>query len=543
MEDIDYARQVALQITGDQSNNNASIKECINVICEHFDHILSKLPGSVYWKGSDGAYLGGNDNLAYLVGLSSRSELYGKTDEFFAKSLGWNEQVVNSFREDNKKVMNGCSIINREEPMFRDANNKMIHQLTTRVPLINKKGNIVGVLGTSIDITDLVKTKLSLKKEKEKAEVASYAKSRFLATVSHELRTPLNGMLGMAQVLLNSRLTKGQREQAKIIFRTGNDLLYLINNILDFAKLEEEQTGVSSEVFHLQDVCNRLMMLLQHDLSATVKMTVKVDESLAKSYFSDARKIQQILINLLSNAMKFTSAGEISLTVNLHRREKSYDMVCFRVADTGSGIAECEQEKIFDRFYKIETPQHVNQEGTGIGLAVVKSLVDILNGKVKVSSKLGKGTCFDVIIPLQHDSQLCDDTPIQVGETEASQYCGKILLVEDNRINQMVVSEMLRNTRIDIDSVDTFAQAMVFIQENSYDLILLDINLPDGNSLELLSAINVAERSSMPPIIAVSAGVAESDMKVAEKIGIKGYIVKPIKMQELLKVLAPLKQS
>jgi len=417
--------------------------------------------------------------------------------------------------------------------------------LTYKVPLYDKKNCVVGVLGTSIDITKRKQAEEQLKVAVQKAEAANKAKSDFLAVMSHELRTPLNGIMGMSQVLKESEVSKAIfSEYVDSILLSGNELLGLINDILDFTKADLGQLTLENETFDLHQMLDRIRSRFAEKASEHgLQFAIDCDASVPQWLIGDVRRVRQILTNFITNALKFTHHGYIRIKVSAHNGSKDAAVVRFSVEDTGIGIPEDQLFHVFEKFKQARTgdsKQYARKYGgTGLGLAIVKQLVDMMDGKVSVTSKLGNGSVFVCELPLKTPIKKLIRNKSSSKEIISQNFLqGKhILLVEDNLMNQKVAKLMLEGARCKVDVASSGEEALSKLF-NSYDLVLMDVSLPDISGLDVTSEYRRREKSSQhTPIIALTAHALAGDKELCINAGMDDYLVKPLIVEKLYDIL------
>ncbi len=380
----------------------------------------------------------------------------------------------------------------------------------------------------------LQKKNKELQEAKEKAETAVQAQSKFLSTITHELRTPLYAVTGLSQILLDENPRDDQIKNIESLKFSAEHLLTLINDILYINKLESEGYKISLESVSLENKISNIINALQSSSSLdNVELRYTYDKNLKENYITDKVKLLQILINVIGNATKFTKEGFIEVRVSKYDSTKDFDIVKFEIEDTGIGIDKDKLEEIFNRF--TQGSVEINKEfgGTGLGLSIVKELVTALNGAISVQSELGKGTTFTIQLPMQ-----VAVLPKKVNEKQAKKQRIKnikVLLVEDNKINQMVTSKLLQKMNIDCVIVDNGESAILEAKENTYDVILMDINMPGITGFEATQKIREFNKEII--IIALTAlEVVDKDLEFNAYL-FNQVIVKPFIKEDFNKRL------
>ncbi|PIE89813.1 MAG: hypothetical protein CR997_09050 [Acidobacteria bacterium] len=371
---------------------------------------------------------------------------------------------------------------------------------------------------------------------KERAESATRAKSEFLANMSHELRTPLNGVVGMVSILLEMEDAPNKLEYLQTIQKSGDNLLAIVDDLLDFSKTEAGMLALAKEPFTLKDVINNtIQLMLNKAEEKNISLTLKIAASVPEIVLGDQVRLSQIILNLIGNAIKFTENGQVTLHVNCRGSS-----LVFKIVDTGIGMSKDQQTKLFERFTQADTSITRRFGGTGLGLAITRNLVELMGGSIQLNSKLGKGTTFTVKLPLQLPSGSAKSKQ-QVGIKPRSQSQEKhILIVEDNPVNQRVAEVMLQRSGCTSDLAGNGREAIDILKEKDFDLVLMDLQMPVLDGLEATALIrkpSTGTRNPDIPIIAMTASGLESDRQACFDVGMNGYIPKPVKLQKIKKFI------
>jgi len=329
------------------------------------------------------------------------------------------------------------------------------------------------------DISEQKASEAALKDAKERAEDANAVKSKFLASMSHEIRTPFNAVLGILELLKETPLTDDQSELINTASNSSQALLRIINDTLDYAKISSGKIDLLETPFQATKIFDNIQALFEpvvKEKLLTFKLVSKADQDLFLN--GDQGRISQILMNFISNAIKFTKSGTINLIIEAQiRPDGKYDLYC-AVQDSGMGISKVHQDALFDEFYMVDDTDTREQEGTGLGLAICKSLTEAMGGDIGVKSELGQGALFWISIPLQ-SAQAPQEVMTSESSNKLADISGlHILLAEDNKTNQMVVSRMLKDTNVQLDIAQNGQEVLDILEQKSYDLIVMDISMP-----------------------------------------------------------------
>ncbi len=412
-------------------------------------------------------------------------------------------------------------------------NGSEIYLRATYNPIHNLDNKLVKIVMISQDITREIEAELSLQNAKELAEDLNKQKDNFIANVSHEIRTPIHAVLGFTDLLLEKENDSQKINYLKSVKTAGDSLLYIVNDILDLSKMEAGMLQIENEVFDVREVVAKVFAILH--LKAHQKeigLIPHIDQKVPKLFIGDKNRLSQVLINLVGNAIKFTSKGSVKLRVNATGGNGELKLK-FKVSDTGIGIPDEKLENIFKRFSQAEENTSRKYGGTGLGLNISKQLIEKQAGEIKVNSVVGKGTNFIFSIPYKVANSgeipnLDVATKIQKNYTRA-----RILVCEDNELNQRLVNAILTEKGHQVDIVPDGRKALKFLLENTYDLIFMDLQMPVKNGYETTEAIRNELKLTLP-IIAITANFMVSERQKCLNAGMNDYLTKPFEKQEFL---------
>lgn len=389
------------------------------------------------------------------------------------------------------------------------------------------------------DITPNVNTLNQLKKANAESKRAVQVKDEFLANMSHEIRTPLNAIIGFNDLLMSSELNAEQREYVEIVSTASQNLMVIINDVLDTSKLESGMIQLEERIMSLDKVASYLNKLQKQKAKAkNIKLITEVDEQIPPYVLGDRPRIIQILVNLVGNAIKFTEQGTVKLQIDLVDKKDNEVDIKFSVLDTGVGIDADKLEVIFDRFVQAETSTSRNYGGTGLGLNIVKMLVNLHGGKLSVDSKKGVGTTFSFVISMkmaEPDGQSSFD---EATVPEDYQLEGKrILQVEDNKMNQLLATTYLERSLAIVEQAENGEEAVDMVRSNSYDLVMMDLQMPVMDGFEATRIIREELKSDVS-IVACSAHSLLGEKEKCLAHGMDDYVSKPYNKSELLSVVS-----
>jgi len=400
-----------------------------------------------------------------------------------------------------------------------------------RVFVNERTGKPYKMVGTVHDITERYEALQELRRAKDSAEGATRAKSQFLAMMSHEIRTPLNPILGAVQLLLDQGGSQEQRELLELINNAGEHLLLLLNDILDLAKMEAGSIDITVEPVQVPLLVHSVFEIKQEEAGRKkLKLVQNLDKELASGYLADLARLRQILLNLVGNAIKFTQNGRVILTVERLAREERHDLLRFSVSDTGIGIDREHAHRIFEPFYQADSSTSRRYEGAGLGLAICHRLVQAMEGEIGVDSLPGEGSTFWFKLRLERDrSAVSGRVP---RSTSSSPFAlRRVLLVEDDPRNAIVLRSMLQRLSCEVTIAFDGRAAVKLFQASPFDLVLLDLYLPDMDGGEVARRLREHAASVSippPPVVVQTANTDASDLLAIKNAGFEGFLSKPV---------------
>ncbi len=413
--------------------------------------------------------------------------------------------------------------------------------------LVNSRALIIFALITILLSATLIirhliqKSKLidELEEAKEKANLAASSKEQFLANMSHEIRTPLNSIIGFSNLANKTKLDGEQKDYISFIKSSGENLLYIINDILDFSKLEAGKLQISKAPFNLKEICHFIEMLFQVQLAEKkIYFSVQLEENIPLYLTGDDDRLKQILTNLVSNAIKFTGiGGNITLKVSTAKKEDGLIYIQFAVKDSGIGIPEDKLKTVFERFEQADSATTRKYGGTGLGLSIVKQLVTLQNGTIEVKSKENVGSEFITVIPYSINMLASDSTENaeEIQTVKNYQLGSRILIAEDNKLNQLLIQSLFKNWGLSIQIAKDGNEAIEFLEKNTYDLVMLDIQMPFVDGYGVVKWIREIKKSSLP-VIAMTAHTMPTEIKKCREAGMDDYLPKPLDEENIVRL-------
>ncbi len=405
---------------------------------------------------------------------------------------------------------------------------------------VEEEGMDTYIIGFSQDITDRVKAEKQLLLAKEEVENASKAKEIFLANMSHEIRTPMNGILGIGALLYKTNLTPKQKQFTKLIIESGNNLLHIVNDILDLTKIQSGQFNLESTPF---DITDKIFSTIQafhfkaEDKGIELKFVNKLPKDLIVE--GDPYRLGQVLTNLLSNALKFTADGSVVVSVEQVTQGTKNPLFEISVADTGMGISEENLSNVFQQFVQATADITRKYGGTGLGLSIAKNLVEMQGGKITVESELNKGSVFAFTIPYKLSSESSLKKELRKSGTVRTLEKKKILVAEDVPVNQLIAKHILKGWGHTVSIAENGKEVLKLLQRNNYDLILMDIHMPEMNGVvttRLIRKLSNYKKANIP-IIAVTAAAFKDETERYLEAGMNEFIIKPYTEEKLYEVI------
>ncbi len=516
----------------------------IKKLRNYYENILALMPGHVYWLDRHNVYLGCNDIQAKQAQLNSRQDIVGKRNI----DLPWKEQAFHLDKLNLEIMATGKSRTEIEHASMANGDGVYLSQ---KVPLFDEMGSIIGLLGISIDITELKRTEVALVVAKELAEAANKAKIEFIANMSHDIRTPLSGLVGMSKHLELNLMDSEHKQYAQWINESGEQLLRLLNDILDVISVENmNENDLREDTFDLYNVVDDIIKLERPTTELkNIQLNMTFDHNIPPLIVSDRAKLHRILLNLLSNAIKFTEMGYVNVTVNLVEQDHQHITVQFKIIDSGIGIPPEHQDKVFDRFYRANSSYDGVYAGHGVGLHIAQTYVKLLGSTLNLTSIPNVGTTFyfdlQVKIGLNKDQQ---KQAHEVAKTKqlypAIQRLPNeepyLLLVEDNIIALTMAELIATQAGCRFMSIMNGEEALELVKSTHFDLIITDVGLPGLSGYEFTRRVRDWEASLNKinvPIIGLTAHAKHHAKNKCFQSGMSDVLCKPLTIETMLLTL------
>ncbi len=493
--------------------------------------LMENIPDAVYFKDDESRFLRVSHSQAGKFHLEVPDNAIGKTDADFFSS-----EHAQQARDDEKQIMESGEPLVAQVEKETWENREDTWVSTTKMPLRNSEGEIVGTFGISRDVTELKRMQNELTIARDLAESANRAKSDFLANMSHEIRTPMNGILGMTELLLNTDLTEEQREYQLLVQSSGEALLSLLNDILDFSKIEAGKLELEHLPFKLRDTLgNTLHTMATRAAKKGIELAVHILPEVPDDLVGDASRLRQIVVNLVSNAIKFTSDGEIVVRVAPEELTEDRAKLRLAVADTGIGITPEQKEKIFESFTQADASTTRQYGGSGLGLTISAQLVQLMGGQLEVESQPGEGSEFHFTVDFERAAEAPD---LSMDEL-STLHLLPVLVVDDNRTNRVICEEMLTNWGMSPLTVESGERAIAECDRMAqlgtpFRLALVDVMMPQMDGFELVRRLRARPDTQSLPIIMLTSADRHGDKQMAKDLNVARCMTKPVTQSNLL---------
>ncbi len=497
--------------------------------------LVHSIPACFIRKDRDGRIVFANEKAAAVLGVDAK-DMIGKTVADF-----YSEELAILAREEDEMVMRTGEVI--EDVFDAEVDGETRYFASRKGPVRNNQKEVIGIQTIYWDITEQSLAEQALHREREElrvakiaAEEANRAKSDFLANMSHEIRTPMNAIIGITDLLLETELNQTQREYLRMVQDSGEALLTLINDVLDFSKIESGKFELDHLPFDLHETLGDALKGLGFRAhNKGLELAFHVDKQIPPFLIGDGNRLRQVIINLIGNAIKFTESGEVVLEIDCLERTSERARLHFKIIDTGIGIAPENIGKIFQEFEQADASTTRRFGGTGLGLAICKRLVELMEGRIWAESVLGVGSKFQFEVTLDVDpsqtSSRAELAPINIQGI-------RVLVVDDNATNRRILKDMLTNWGMVPTTTscgETALQALVDANDENdgFQVIISDVNMPNMDGMMLVQAIKDRALANPDCIIMLTSGARPQDAHTLERLGVHAHLLKPAKQSEI----------
>ena len=489
------------------------------------------------------------EKCSFLIMVSDLNGKINYINSKYSKHTGFKQEDVigkniNDFLTDSdgnfKKILSSLNDGNSwtGEMNVKKSDGTIFTEYASLVTTENPLTKTTEITKLSIDISAIKEEISKLKSAKEKIEILNDAKTQFLSSMSQEIRTPMSGIIGMTELLLLTTLTKEQKEYLDIINFSSSTLLAIINDILDFSRIETGKLKLEMIDFNISDLIHKTVQILEFD-ARRKKLSIKLNipGNINYNIVGDPLRVNQILINLLKNSVKFTEKGNISLSLNESSKNENKVWLNFKISDTGRGISPAKMISLFGDIKDNEvaiSPYDFEYKGTGLGIALVKHLTAMMQGKMQVESTENLGTTFEINIPFELAAIKEPEVVVEKVIEKAVESKVNILVAEDNVVNQRLVKELLVRKNYSVTIVDNGLKIFDVLEQSKFDIILMDIQMPIMDGLEATSIIREIEKGTgkHTPIIGITAYAVKADKAKCMEAGMDDYLAKPFVKEE-----------
>lgn len=505
-------------------------EQLLKVNEEKYRNIIANMNLGLLEVDNDEVVQYANQCFCNMSGFTAKELAGKKASTLFAR--GQNSEMLETKNEMRKK-----GISDAYEIALKNKRGELKWWLISGAPRFDDKGNLVGSIGIHLDITAQKELEIELLEAREAAEQSAKTKELFLANMSHEIRTPMNAIMGMANQLFKTELNGTQRFYLDTINKAADHLLVVINDILDISKIEAGKLTLEAIGFRPDEVIKHCITVMEHKAQEKGLRLIKEGcDGVCPVFIGDPHRLTQVLLNLISNAVKFTEKGYVLISGKFENATVGGQLMTISVTDTGIGMDESFQKSLFQKFTQEETITARKYGGTGLGMSISKQLVELMNGSIYVESKKGKGTTITITVPfavgttydIPEEQRQLADTAVLKGK--------KILLVEDNEMNRLVATTVLAETGVEITEAENGLEAITLLKENVYDVILMDVQMPVMDGFEAAEKLR-KQLKITTPVIALTANAIKGESDKCKAAGMNDFLSKPFKEDDLIQLL------
>jgi PAS domain S-box-containing protein len=515
------------------------VSEKLHIRAEELSTLLTTIPAYVYFKDTGLRYMMVNRAFAELAGVQAE-QIQGKQVQDLFPGYSNQEYLAREMHV----IETGIAQYDIEECLDLRDGTKWIN--SNIAPIRNPENQIIGIIGISLDITDRKQQEAELRTAKELAEAGTIAKNEFIASISHEFRTPMNGILGLSEMLRGTLLSDKQQELLRGITTSAENLLVLLNDVLDFSAIEAGKMDVDLRSFELKQILGEIQqMMVLRSREKSLRFRIRIDDAIPSVLIGDPRRLRQVMLNLTSNAVKFTEKGSVEVHVFPFGQTDTHLRLRFEVTDTGIGIQSEEIPSLFQVFSRIKKDQPVAVPGTGLGLSICKKLILLMKGEIGVESKPGKGSTFWFTIPFALTEPEPDNPAREILPFPDVPPGMPVLVAEDNAINQKIVTFQLQKMGFKVDVASNGVEAMELFTKKTYRLLILDIQMPLMDGFQVAEQVREIDQETKrhTAIIALTANAMKGDRERYLAAGMDGYVSKPFTHEVLRNAISSVLQK
>lgn len=525
-EEIKYLRQRVAEL----ESSSGTTERLIENREAKFKGIIDNFHLGLLEVAPDGKILRANESFCEMSGYSSEDLL----------GCDGGDLLLDEEERERMKARNASRIFGEEdvyELRVFNKNRETRYWLVSAAPLLGDDGEVHGSIGIHWDVTHMKELEFELKEARRKAEESSKAKAMFLANMSHEIRTPLNGIVGMAEQLAQTQLDGNQRYFIDIMRSASSTLLSIINDVLDISKIESGKFSIETTSFNLNDNIRKTLSIFEEKArQSNILFEVDLMDDRGTMHLGDPHRLSQVLFNIVGNAIKFTQAGYVRVSSQLARGENDVCFVSFCIQDTGVGMDMAYLAKVFEAFSQEDASITRKFGGSGLGLSIARSIIQIMGGTIQIESEKGKGTRVDIRIPMRISNERTKQEIVEMTDLQKSLKGLRVLAVEDNELNRMVLQVILKKCEVVVSIAHNGQEAIDLIQEKEFDIVLMDVQMPILDGLEATKYIR-EELKLTTPIIGLSANAMREEVEICKQAGMNDYLVKPYSERSLVEVM------
>ena len=527
--DLAIGNEATFNVLARDISDRKRVEKSLMISEEKYRSIIENMELGLLEVDREGMIVKAYPKFCKLTGYSN-DELKGKD----SVKVFLTEEAREKMRKVNDSRLNGESGV--YELRIRRKDGTYCWVMISGAPYYNEKGQVAGSIGIHLDISLRKEMEEELIEAKKTAESSLIAKDTFLANISHEIRTPLNAIIGISELMLRSSLNDEQRNYLETIISSGDNLLQLINEILDLSKIQFGKLKLREESVDLLKIMEHIHRSFQVIGSQKgLKLDFEHDLEENQGYFLDGTRLKEVLFNLVGNAVKFTEKGSVGISVWRSRLHDDVDVISFTIKDTGIGIPEEDLEGIFGTFEQASNTHESGAKGTGLGLSITRGIIESMGGELQVSSKIGMGSTFSFAFPLRRTTLLKDESSGEIDQNDVSRLKGtRILVVEDAKVNRFLIRNIMEPWGVSMREAVNGAEAIEKIQEESFDIVLMDVRMPVLDGIQATKKIRTELNLSEIPIIALTANAIHGEKEKCFDAGMNDYLTKPYTQKDLL---------